>query len=94
MITTILTVALISSMIINIIFVWYTRKLLNYLEMTNEEAREVFSSLIDFESHLSEVYGKDTYYGDPTLESLLQHTNRMAHENENLVDDNLEVENA
>jgi hypothetical protein len=101
MITTILTVALISSMIINIIFVWYTRKLLNYLEMTNEEAREVFSSLIDFESHLSEVYGKDTYYGDPTLESLLQHTNRMADEmqgfiqvNENLVDDNLEVENA
>ena len=88
-------------MIINIIFVWYTRKLLNYLEMTNEEAREVFSSLIDFESHLSEVYGKDTYYGDPTLESLLQHTNRMADEmqgfiqvNENLVDDNLEVENA
>ena len=72
MINTILTVALISSMIINLIFVWYTRKLLNYLEMTNEEAREVFASLVDFEGHLAEVYGKDTYYGDPTTEWLMK----------------------
>jgi len=77
---TILTIALISSMVINFTFVWYTRKLLSYLEMTNDEAREVFSSLVDFEGHLTEVYGKDIYYGDPTLESLLKHTNRMADE--------------
>ncbi len=100
-ITTILTISLISSMVINFIFVWYTRKLLNYLEMTNEEAKEVFSSLVGFENHLTEVYGKDTFYGDPTLESLLKHTNRMADEmqgflqtNENLISTNIETSDA
>ena len=99
--TAILTITLVSSMIINFVFVWYTRKLLNYLEMTNDEAREVFSSLVDFEGHLTEVYGKDTYYGDPTLESLLKHTNRMADEmqgflqvNEELISDDIEANDA
>ena len=91
--TTVLTIALISSMIINFIFVWYTRKLLNYLEMTNEEAREVFSSLVNFENHLSEVYGKDTLYGDPTLESLLKHTNEMADEMQNFLQVNEDLTN-
>ena len=90
---TILTVALISSMIINFIFVWYTRKLLSYLEMTNNEAREVFSSLTGFENHLTEVYGKDTFYGDPTLESLLKHTNRMADEMQNFLQVNEDLTN-
>ena len=62
--TTILTVALISSMIINIIFVWYTRKLLNYLEMTNEETRTVLESLAEYEAHLTDVYGRDLFYGN------------------------------
>jgi len=66
MITTILTISLISSMVINIILGWYTRKLLN--------------SVANYESHLTEVYNKDLFYGDPTLESLLKHTTQMADE--------------
>ena len=91
MITTILIVALVSSLSVNILLGWYTRKLLNYLEMTNNEAREVFSSLANFENHLNEVYGKDTFYGDPTLESLLKHTNEMADEMQNFLQANEEL---
>jgi len=80
MITTILTISLISSMVINIILGWYTRKLLNYLELTNDETRTVLSSVANYESHLTEVYNKDLFYGDPTLESLLKHTTQMADE--------------
>ena len=80
MITTILTVALISSMSVNILLGWYTRKLLNYLEMTNTETRTVLMSVAAFENHLTEVYNKDLLYGDPTLESLLKHTNQVADE--------------
>jgi len=78
MITTLLIISLVSSMAINILFVWYTRKLLNYLEMINGEARSMLSSVAEYETHLNDVYGKDTFYGDPTLESLLEHTNRIA----------------
>ena len=72
MITTLLIISLVSSVAINILFVWYTRKLLNYLEMTNGEARSMLSSVAEYETHLNDVYGKDTFYGDPTLESLLE----------------------
>ena len=44
----------------------------------NGEARSMLSSVVEYETHLNDVYGKDTFYGDPTLESLLEHTNRIA----------------
>lgn len=99
--TTILTVALISSMIINIIFVWYTRKLLNYLEMTNEETRTVLESLAEYEAHLTDVYGRDLFYGDATLEQLLRHTSNLADEvqeylraNQDIINIETDTENA
>ena len=87
--TTILLIsALISSMIINFIFVWYTRKLLNYLEMTNNETRGILSSVIEYENHLDDVYNKDVFYGDATLESLLEHTNKLADQIQEFVEVN------
>jgi len=80
MTTILLSVLLTSSAIINIVFVWYTRKLLNYLEMTNEEAQGIFNSVAEYENHLTDVYGKDIFYGDATLEALLEHTGRLADE--------------
>jgi hypothetical protein len=77
---TILSVALLSSMVINVIFVWYTRKLINYLEMTNEETKVVFDSIVEYENHLNDVYNRDVFYGDATLEKLLNHTSNLANE--------------
>lgn len=78
--TTLLTIALISSMVINIIFVWYTRNLLDYLEMTNDDARNVLESIAEYEAHLTDVYGRELFYGDATLEKLLKHTSNLADE--------------
>ena len=101
MITILLSVLLTSSAIINIVFVWYTRKLLNYLEMTNEEARGIFNSVAEYENHLSDVYGRDIFYGDATLEALLEHTGKLADEiqlyiraNQELTETELENTNA
>ena len=35
--------------------------------------------------HLNKVYGMDTFYGDTTLESLLEHTKTVADKIENFV---------
>jgi len=101
MTTILLSVLLTSSAIINIVFVWYTRKLLNYLEMTNEEARGIFNSVAEYENHLSDVYGRDIFYGDATLEALLEHTGKLADEiqlyiraNQELTETELENTNA
>ena len=94
MITTItLTIALVSSMVINIIFVWYTRKLLNYLEMTNDETRSILSLVVEYETHLTDVYSRDIFYGDATLESLLEHTNKVADEVQKYLEANEDIMN-
>jgi|TARA_R100000353_G_C6495560_1_gene192834 hypothetical protein len=93
MTTIILTVSLIASMVINIVFVWYTRNLLNYLEMTNEEARVILDSVAEYEAHLTDVYGRDLFYGDATLESLLRHTSNLADEIQEYIKANQEIIN-
>ena len=99
--TTLLTIALISSMVVNIVFVWYTRNLLNYLEMTNDDTRNVLESIAEYEAHLTDVYGRELFYGDATLEKLLKHTSNLADEvqeylkaNEELTKVETETENA
>jgi hypothetical protein len=94
MITTILlSIALISSMIINIVFVWYTRNLLSYLELTNQETRTVLESVAEYESHLTDVYGRELFYGDATLEKLLRHTSNLADEIQEYLKANQEIIN-
>ena len=94
MITTItLTITLVSSMVINIIFVWYTRKLLNYLEMTNDETRSILSLVAEYETALTDVYSRDIFYGDATLESLLEHTNKVADEVQKYLEANEDIMN-
>jgi|5_EtaG_2_1085323.scaffolds.fasta_scaffold24827_6 hypothetical protein len=90
---TILAAALLSSLVINVMFVWYTRKLLNYLEMTNDEAREIFTAVADYETHLKDVYKRDIFYGDATLESLLEHTNQIADQVQEYLEANQEIIN-
>jgi hypothetical protein len=89
------------SMVVNIVFVWYTRNLLSYLEMTNEETRTVLESIAEYEAHLTDVYGRELFYGDSTLEKLLMHTSNLADEvqeylkaNEDLARTETETENA
>ena len=94
MITTIILATLcVSSMAVNAVFVWYTRKLLNYLEMMNDEARTVFTSVADYEKHLNDVYSREIFYGDATLESLLEHTNQLADQVQKYLEANEDIMN-
>ena len=69
--------------------------------MTNEEDRGIFNSVAEYENHLSDVYGRDIFYGDATLEALLEHTGKLADEiqlyiraNQELTETELENTNA
>jgi uncharacterized membrane protein YgaE (UPF0421/DUF939 family) len=75
-----LAIGLASSLVINFTFIWYTRNLLNYLEMTNDETRSILTSMASYEVHLTEVYNKDVFYGEPILENLLSHTSKITDE--------------
>ena len=61
----------------------------------------IFNSVAEYENHLSDVYGRDIFYGDATLEALLEHTGKLADEiqlyitaNQELTETELENTNA
>ena len=76
----IISFGLFLSVVINIIFLWYARNLIKLVAFTNEDNREIYIALSDYQDHLENVYSMDLFYGDSTLESLLKHTKQITEE--------------
>jgi len=83
-----LSLFLLVSILINILFVWYCKKLLTYLSLTNTDTKNMLISLAGFEDHLKDVYNREIFYGEPVLESLLKHTTEIRDEVEQFVNIN------
>jgi len=62
---------------VNIILVWYMRKALSRFYVASEEATEIFSRLDAYGEHIQSVYETPTFYGDETLQGLLNHSKEM-----------------
>jgi len=70
----ILYIVLSFSVVVNIFFVWYIRQLLirfNYFSKNFEAFEDMVQG---YQDHLENVYGLETFYGDSTLQGLLNHT--------------------
>jgi len=61
------------SIVFNIISVIYMRRVLLRVYNASEEASVIFTRLDTFREHLNSVYKMPTFYGDETLNALLQH---------------------
>jgi len=72
-----LGVIFIASVSANIISFWYMRKVLSRFYVASEEASEIFSRLDAYGEHLQSVYDMPTFYGDETLQSLLDHNKEI-----------------
>tara|TARA_Y100000310_G_scaffold242838_1_gene247052 strand:- start:10399 stop:10743 length:345 start_codon:yes stop_codon:yes gene_type:complete len=58
-----------------IIFLYkYIKKVLLVAYIASEESSEIFTRLESYGSHLQSVYEMPMFYGDDTLQSLLDHT--------------------
>lgn len=62
---------------LNIFLLWYCRKLINFIKLTTNDMTELYQSIDSYKKHLSKVYGLETFYGDTTLQSLLDHTKKL-----------------
>tara|TARA_Y100000592_G_scaffold56027_3_gene88125 strand:+ start:8032 stop:8307 length:276 start_codon:yes stop_codon:yes gene_type:complete len=67
-------VLLFIAIFLNFFFIWYVRQLLVRFNYFSEIFEMYFDSLQKFEEHLESVYELETFYGDTTLQGLLQHT--------------------
>ena len=72
-----ISASLVLSVFVNVILLWYNRQIIRNLLYILDTAKEFQSIVDEFKEHLDKVYNKDTFFGDPTLESLLEHTKGM-----------------
>jgi len=79
------------SIIANVMLLWYCKKLITYVYNMDSDTRVVLESIVEYENHLSEVYNRDLFFGEPVLEALLKHTNDLVGDLDTYLDTNQSV---
>jgi len=80
----VLPFALYLSIIINIVFVWYTRNNLASLEEVTEDLVDTLEIIESFSNHLDQLHELETFYGDETLQALINHSREVINDLVNL----------
>ena len=59
---------------INILLIWYIKKMLSKLLFVSDNIGGLLESVDTFVIHLESIHEMETYYGDPTLGELITHS--------------------
>jgi hypothetical protein len=70
----ILITLLVFSVALNVVAFWFVRNLLTKLMFVSNNLGEVNDVMLKFAEHLDAVHSMETFYGDQTLQGLLQHS--------------------
>ena len=73
-------IGLIISVVVNLFFIWYVYKLLKKLLFVSDNIGDFLGILSDYSDHIERVYNMETYYGDATIENLLEHSRAIVKE--------------
>ena len=68
------------SVSLNILFIWYLRRILKDLLFVSETIGDLFEDIDNFSSHLENVHSLETFYGDETLQNLIRHSRDLLDE--------------
>jgi len=78
--TAVLVFLLIFSVSLNIMFVWYIRRLIQEFANMSDNVDKTSGILNEFADHLESLYDLETYYGDESLKSLIRHSREILEE--------------
>jgi hypothetical protein len=70
-------VLLILSVLLNIFLGWYGYLLLRKVLYVSDNTSEVLTAIDRYRGHLRNVFELETFYGDETLQHLLDHTGEL-----------------
>jgi len=73
-----LIVILTISFVLNCALAWYARRLAREYVSFVERLNSLEGELINFSAHLKSVYELEMFYGDSTLEGLIQHSKQIS----------------
>ena len=74
----ILITVLVGSLIFNGVMFWYLRKLTTRLSFIYQNIGDVSDIIANYRVHLKSVYSMEMFYGDETLQYLLDHTRSIS----------------
>ena len=66
--------------ITTIFLFWYVRKILSKLLFISENIGDFMVVIDNYANHLETVYNMETYYGDDTIQGLIEHTKAITEE--------------
>ena len=69
-----LILALLLSLALNVLLVWYLKKVLFKLLFISDNIDNLLTTMQDFTAHVERVNGMETYYGDEVLQGLVNHS--------------------
>tara|TARA_A100001515_G_scaffold140368_1_gene135992 strand:- start:385 stop:693 length:309 start_codon:yes stop_codon:yes gene_type:complete len=72
--TYLFTILFLVSFALNIILVWYIRKLISQLYLFTDEVFKLEEHFDAFGKHLGGIYELEMFYGDDTLDGLIRHS--------------------
>ncbi len=75
-----LSILLLLSLSINILFLWYIKRMLKELLFNSDNIIQLQVSMSDFSSHLEGIHEQEIYHGDPTIEGLIRHSKEVVEE--------------
>jgi len=61
----------------NFFCIWYIRKLLAKVLFVSQNLTDLVDLLETYRNHLGKLYSMEMYYGDETMQFLIQHTNSL-----------------
>lgn len=76
----ILIIGLSVSIGLNILLLWYLKKVLERLMLVSDNIGGLFDSVSVYREHVKSIYELEVFYGDETLESLINHTKELYEE--------------
>ena len=76
-ITNWLIIALLLSIIINLLALWYIAKLLAKVLFVSQNLTDLVDLLSTYRNHLKRIYSLDMFHGDETIKFLIKHTNSL-----------------
>tara|TARA_B100000212_G_C27276748_1_gene491301 strand:+ start:129 stop:524 length:396 start_codon:yes stop_codon:yes gene_type:complete len=74
----ILIIILVGSLIFNGVMFWYLRKLTQRLSFIYQNIGDVSDIIANYRVHLKSVYSMEMFYGDETLQYLMDHTRSIS----------------
>tara|TARA_R110000824_G_scaffold185247_3_gene366227 strand:- start:192 stop:533 length:342 start_codon:yes stop_codon:yes gene_type:complete len=73
-------IGLILSVCLNVLLIWYLKKILEKLMFVSDSLGGLFDSVNVYREHVKSVYELEVFYGDETLQSLITHTKELHEE--------------